>query len=310
MNLIRRALNKLNGGSSILMYGEPWTGMSGIALEGGYAAVADNLDKLDKGIAAFNDRMREGIKGGNGWDNSGPTKGYVQGNTSSEMLNRVKAGVNGLFLKYDQSGVISQDPSHSITYTTAHDNYTLWDHILETVVGAKSPSVYIAYNSVLEKMNIMAATLTLTSKGTTFILAGEEMARTKYGNHNSYNAQDKINALDYYRQEDFAKLYNWYKGLIELRTKRFTTMSAGTKQANVNNDGAGHIYYTYAREFDSDQYKSLQVLVNPFGSAWKASVSGSWIVLADGKSFDFDSTRSASGSVTVPAYGTVILVQK
>ena len=301
MNQIRTALNALEGGSSILMYGEPWTG-GGISLEDGIPATADNLNALHMGIAAFNDRMREGIKGSNS-----PSSGYVQGNTG--MLNKVKAGINGLFLNYSGNGVVSKEPSHTITYTTAHDNYTLWDQLIHTTVGSKSPTVYSEYNSVVEKKNMMAATLVLTSKGTAFILAGEEIARTKYGNHNSYNAQDKINALDYYRQQDFTKLYNWYKGLIELRTKRFTTISAGSEQAAVEDD-AGRLYYVYTREIASDEYKKVQVLINPFGDSWRAFIDGSWTVLADGKAFNFNSTRTVSGTVSVPAYSAVILVQK
>lgn len=310
MNQIRAALNNLPGGSSILMYGEPWDGSlgGGMGLEDGTPANADHLNELSSGIAAFNDRMREGTKGGNGWDNSGPTSGYVQGNTS--MIDRVKAGINGLFLKYDGSGVISQDPGHTITYTTSHDNYTLWDQLIYTTVGTKSPTVYSEYNSMVEKENMMAATLIFTSKGTSFILAGEEIARTKFGNHNSYNAQDKINAFDYYRQEDFATLYNWYKGLIELRTNRFTSIAVGTQPADVNSDVAGHLSYVYAREIESDEYSNIQVLVNPFSEAWETSLSGNWIIIANGKVFNFDSTQTVSGTITVPAYASVILVQK
>ena len=303
MNQIRAALNTLEGGKNILMYGEPWTGMSGIALEDGISANADNLNKLASGIAAFNDRMRDGIRGENS-----PSAGYVQGNTGS--INKVMAGINGLFLNYSGKGTVSDDPTKTITYSDAHDNYTLWDQLVSTTVGIKSPSVYASYNSVVEKKNMLAATLVLTSKGTSFLLAGEEMARTKFGNHNSYNAQDKVNAIDYNRQQDFAKLYNWYKGLIELRTQHFTTMSAGKNQAVVGNDTAGHVYYTYTREISTDKYSKVQVLINPFGSAWSTTVSSGWTMIADGKTINFDSTRSVNGAVSVPAYSAVILVQK
>lgn len=304
MNQIRTALNALPGGNGILMYGEPWAADSlGLDAKDGVPANSDHLNDLYVGIAAFNDRMREGVKGGNS-----PSTGYVQGNMG--MINKVMAGINGLFLNYSGEGVISEDPSHTITYTTAHDNYTLWDQLIHTTVGSKSPTVYSEYNSVIEKKNMVAATLVLTSKGTSFILAGEEIARTKYGNHNSYNAQDKINAFDYYRQEDFSRLYNWYKGLIELRTKRFTTMSSGKNQAVVTSDEAGHISYVYTRENASDAYKKLQVFVNPFAEAWQVSVSGSWTVIADGRTFDFDSTKAVSGKITIPAYAAVIVVQK
>ncbi|MDE6586521.1 MAG: type I pullulanase, partial [Clostridia bacterium] len=308
MNQIRTALNELPGGKGILMYGEPWDGSfgGGLGLEDGIPANADHLNDLYLGIAAFNDRMREGTKGGNGWNNSGPQPGYVQGNTS--MIDRVKAGINGLFLKYDGSGVISNDTGHTITYTTSHDNYTLWDQLIYTTVGSKSPTVYSEYNSVVEKKNIMAATLVLTSKGTSFMLAGEEIARTKYGNHNSYNAQDKINMFDYYRQDDFSKLYGWYKGLIELRTKLFTTMAVGTQQAVITDDG-GRLSYVYTREVNTDAYSSVQVLLNPYGDAWQTSVSGSWTEIAN-SNVGFGMNQTAPGTVTVPAYGSVILVQK
>lgn len=305
MNLIRAALNKLPSGNGILMYGEPWHAFSAISLEAvdGIPAVADNLNHLDSGIKAFNDRMREGVKGSNN-----PSSGYVQGDISG--INKVMAGINGLFLNYSGEGVISNDPSHTITYTTSHDNYTLWDQLVYTTVGDKSATIYNEYNSVVEKKNMMAATLILTSKGTSFVLAGEEIARTKFGNHNSYNAQDKINAFDYYRQEDFSKLYNWYKGLIELRTERFRTMGEGKKQALVSADEKGCISYIYTREVATDDYSKVQVILNPFAESTQFTLTGTWIMIADGKTINFDSTTTKNGTITIPAFGSVILVQK
>jgi len=36
----------------------------------------------------------------------------------------------------------------------------------------------------------------LTSQGVPFLHGGEEFARTKFGNDNSYNASDSINQVD------------------------------------------------------------------------------------------------------------------
>lgn len=304
MNRIRSALNELPGGENILIYGEPWSGGT-IGLEDGISANADNLYKLN-GIKAFNDRMRNGIRGSND-----PSSGYVQGNTSSYTLNQVMAGINGLFLNYDGNGCISEnDWNHTITYATAHDNYTLWDQLISTTVGDKSPTVFSEYNSIVEKKDMMAATLVMTSRGSAFMLAGDEIARTKYGNHNSYNAQDKINAIDYYRQEDFSKLYNWYKGLIELRTQRFPTIASGEKKAEVDCNDKGCIYYTYTREIPEDEYKKLKILLNPTAECVTIDISGDWTVIADGTSFDFDSTKTVSNEVVLSAYTSIILVQK
>ena len=305
MNNIRAELDKLPGGKGILLYGEPWAaGALGLdSHTGEVSASSDNLNSLDLRIAAFNDRMREGIKG----NNDGGT-GYVQGNLDG--INRVKAGINGLFLNYSGDGVISTSPSHTITYTTSHDNYTLWDQLINTTVGVKTPTIYSERNAIVEKKNIMAATLTLTSKGTSFILAGEEIARTKYGNHNSYNAQDKINAFDYNRVEEFNDLYNWYKGLITLRTKKFKTIAMGSNEASVN-DHNGALMYVYNKEVSTDEYSKLAVLINPFDYEVTLDWNGAWILIGDGTVINFDSTKVVgNGTITLPAYTTYIIVQK
>ncbi len=315
MNQIRNALDELPGGRGILLYGEPWAaGALGLDTSSGKvsaSASSDNLNLLDERIAAFNDRMREGIKG----NNDGGT-GYVQNNNDEGIRNKVKAGINGLFLNYSGDGVVSDKSSHTITYTTSHDNYTLWDQLVNTTIQTKSPTIYSERNIILEKKNMMAATLVLTSKGTSFILAGEEIARTKYGNHNSYNAQDKINAFDYNRQEEFSELYNWYKSLIELRTRRFTSMAKGTNQALVT-DFYGCLVYRYNKEITSDEYSSVTILMNPNDYEMEiktseltgVSVSGSWRVIADENGFNFNSTKTVSGNITLPAYSTYIIVQ-
>ena len=312
INTIRAALDQLPSGQGILIYGEPWAaGALGLdSHTGEISASSDNLNALNSRVAAFNDRMREGIKG----NNDGGT-GYVQGNVEGN-LNRVKAGINGLFLQYSGDGVISTSSSHTITYTTSHDNYTLWDQLINTTVQTKTPTIYSERNAIIERKNMLAATLTLTSKGTAFILAGEEFARTKYGNHNSYNAQDKINALDYNRQEEFASLEDWYKGLIELRTKRFKSISRGSNQASVA-DFYGCLVYTFGKEISTDEYNRVTVILNPngyemeikFGEVEGIDLGGNWRLIATEEGFAFDSTDTVSGTVTLPAYSAYILVQ-
>ena len=312
MNMIQETL------PDVLIYGEPWAaGALGIdpaakKLKGNndnnrsvMSASSDNLNELDARIAAFNDRMREGTKG----NNDGGT-GYVQGNTSG--LNRVKAGINGKFLNYSGEGVISTESKHAVTYTTSHDNYTLWDQLVHTTVGVTSPTVYNSYNSVIEYKNKMAATLIMTSKGTAFMLAGEEIARTKFGNHNSYNAQDKVNGFDYYRQEEFSSLYSWYKGLIELRTKRFKTIGKSAAEAAVG-DVDGCLLYSYDRDASvaaSDEYSHVLIMLNPFAETKSVTIDGSWIVIADENGFDFNSTKSVSGEIELKPYASYIVVQK
>ena len=298
MNAIRASLDTLPGGNGILMYGEPWAAGS-LGLDPAMneiSASSDNLNALNERIAAFNDRMRGAIKGDNN-----PGTGYVQGNFNN--IEQLKTGVKGYFYGVDAAS------SHTITYTTSHDNYTLWDQLVATTVSEKTPTMYTERNSVIEKKNMMAAALTLTSRGRSFLLAGEEIARTKYGNHNSYNAQDKVNAFDYSRQEQFSRLFNWYQGLIQLR-KNFPSMQYGTSNVDVWTFGEESCMgYIFTKESDYDKYQKVMVMYNPYGTTRTLTVEGEWKVLANSDSIDFNSTNTVSGTITLPSYGTAILVQ-
>ena len=66
----------------------------------------------------------------------------------------------------------------------------------------------------------MGASLILMSKGTPFFLAGEEMLRTKGGDHNSYNSSDAVNNIDWdalTADSDAYAMMLYYKDLIALR---------------------------------------------------------------------------------------------
>ena len=321
MRSIRGALNQLPGGNGILVYGEPWAadhlglntttqlvrigdesnikteqewGMGPLYL----SANQDNLYCSDMaGIRAFNPDMREGIKGDNGWGDRGPGQGYVQGNTSESNIGKIEAGLVGDF--HGGGG-------RAITYTTSHDNYTLWDQLIVTTVGDRSPTLYTEPNKVLVRKNMMAAALTLTARGMGFMLAGEEIARTKYGNHNSYNAQDKVNALDYNRQKEFGELYDWYKGLIRLRSEFKGITKDGGFEKGLQNDNC--LWYIFSG-VSGDPYSRVYVLLNPNSGARDFTINGSWQVLADHNGFHYGSTQTVSGGVSIPAYSTFILVQ-
>lgn len=55
--------------------------------------------------------------------------------------------------------------------------------------------------------------------GNIFIQAGEEFARTKKGEDNSYNLSADLNKLDWSRAYEYHELVEYYKGFIELRKK-------------------------------------------------------------------------------------------
>ena len=65
--------------------------------------------------------------------------------------------------------------------------------------------------------NRMAAGIVLTSAGIPFMLSGEEFARTKYGNSDSYDSARELNWLDWTRAWRMHDLVEYYTKLIALR---------------------------------------------------------------------------------------------
>ena len=141
------------------------------------------------------------IKGGL---NGVTAKGWVTNNSTvnntdlTELIN----GFKGITLAKET------DPAKSINYVTCHDNYTLYDRIRASGTT----------NEVLVKrMAMLANSCVFTSQGITFMLAGEEMLRTKGGNSNSYEASYAVNAIDYSLKVKHLDMFNNYKALIALK---------------------------------------------------------------------------------------------
>lgn len=319
MNYIRQALNtKVPGGTGILMYGEPWAA-AGVQLDGAYGANAskDNINQLADGIKAFNDTVRDAMRG-----NNSLSAGFVNGNGATDLLNNLVTGIYGGWV-----GGAQLDAADSIIYASAHDNYTIWDQLVATTISNPTPTMFSQGNSLVVRRNMMSAAITLMGKGTSFILAGEEIARTKYGNHNSYNAQDQVNEFDYYRQEQFADLYSWYKSLIQLRTQLFTTAARPDANANIGvynvtadvgtqagaNNQTLSIYYKRHAECADDQYSEVMIMCNAGATSSSISFSDSWYLIADSSTgiFNFDSTTTVgNGNIVIPPYTTYIIVKK
>ena len=208
MRRIRKALDRVD--PSILLYGEGWTGGDS-PLPGDQRAMKTQTSRLSR-IAAFNDTLRDSIKGPVSDHAKG---GFVQG--APDLEERLKTGIAASVrhpqIRYPKgdlwNGPWARQPQQCVSYDSCHDNHTLWDKLGITTPGLKE--------SDRLAMNRLAAAIVLTSQGISFLHAGEEMARTKKGHENSYNLSDSINAIDWRRKAKHADLAAYYRGLIALR---------------------------------------------------------------------------------------------
>ena len=265
MNGIRSDLNALPDGEKIIMYGEAWN-LSTSVPAGVELATQENMYKLDKGIGAFNDTGRDAIKG----SNFNPSeKGFVQEGSS-------KGGVRSA-IEGDGSGWASV-PAQCVNYASCHDNLTLYDKLTDSVYGDEKFSLR---RDDLVEMNKLSAATVLTSHGVPFMLAGEELGRTKQGDDNSYISSIEINQIDWKYRYRFTSLTDYYQGLIRIR-----------KAIPVLRDATGDSTLTYLDSsekntiaFSLTQDGSPSVVVALNGDTEKSSKvtlpSGDWIIIAD-----------------------------
>ena len=204
MNLLRAELDKLPGGRDILMYGEPWQGGSSALHR--YEANKNNLAMLNDRIGIFCDDTRDAIKGG---CFNAREPGYVEGRPGSFW------DIGGAVAAWCRSDKFPpHTPGQIVSYVSAHDNFTLWDKLL--LVRYERPEFGAVDRAALAQ-NRLAAGIYLTCMGLPFWQAGEEFARTKKGQGNSYRSCPALNRLDWKRAEQFHGLVDYYRGLIGLR---------------------------------------------------------------------------------------------
>jgi pullulanase len=218
MNDLRQALNAVD--PSILVYGEGWTG--GLSpLPDWKRALKDNIKNMNPGIAAFNDNLRDAIKG-SVFHNL--ERGFVNGRDGLEES--IEFGVTaatwnegvdyGRVLYTNDPWAI--EPTQTVNYTSAHDNLTLWDKFtLSNPEDSREDRI---------RMNLLSAAIILTSQGIPFFQAGEEFLRSKPMNEegtvfddNSYRSPDAVNSLKWDTTSMNKEVVNYYKGLIAFRKK-------------------------------------------------------------------------------------------
>ena len=303
MNAIRDDLDTID--SRILMYGEAWNLSTNTQAK---MANQDNERFLSDRIAAFNDGMRDAVKGNN-FEATG--KGFVQGGGSRiGVKNGIKAATN----------TWSGSPNQAVTYTSCHDNFTLYDKLVASMIGLDGS--YRQRNEQLVAMNKLAGATILTSQGMSFMLAGEEMARSKDGDHNSFISSKELNQIDWTNVSTFGDLTAYYTGLIQLR-KAYSPFRDATKTTVdsmnffENTDNKVLAYSMENKLAGEDEWSKVICIYNSDTESSKDvtlegdNLSEKWIVVANDQKAGVLPIGQVSGNVvTVPKTSVMILVDK
>ena len=316
MNLIRADLDTIN--PDLIMYGEGWNMTSTFdpVTCAGTATVGcsqRNTTVVDSRIGMFNDQIRDALKG-NVFSNT--ATGYLQGSkTSYEGISYgVRANTVG------KGGTWSpQTPEQCVTYVSCHDNHTLYDRLVASTRG-EDADYRVRYADLIE-MNKLSASIILTSQGTSFFVAGEELARSKDGDHNSYSSPVSVNEIDWNLAVSNADLVSYYRGLIDIR-KNFAPFTDATgKYADK---------YTFAKSISGVESALVYVVDNDVEGQWDkvAVIANSmikesqdielpdlgvdeWVIIADENSAGVSEIRTVKGNtITVAPSAAIIAVDK
>lgn len=301
MNSIRTALDNLyadGSGSQILMYGEAWD-MATNCDEGTVLASQKNLKQLSDRIGAFDDTIRDAIKGSTG----GTDGAFVQEGSRRANL---KTGIAG---QSDTTTGWANVPSQCVTFASCHDNLCLYDKLVGSVYGADGK--YRKRYEDLIAMNKLSAAIVITSQGIPFSLGGEEFCRSKDGDENSYASSRKENMLDWENVDLYSDVIEYYRGLYKIRDAfaAFSDSTAATANSltYLSDVPKGVMGYTI-NNTESGKWSQMCVIFNGSDSAQNVTAKGDWVVLADNKTAGLRNIKNVTNSVKVEAHSAVIMV--
>lgn len=210
MNIIRKELSAID--PNIFIYGEGWTAGT-CAYPTEKLALKAHIKQMPD-IAAFSDELRDALRGPFSDNKQAAFLGGVPGFEES-----IKAGIAGMIahpqINYTKVNYTKEpwanQPTQMISYVSCHDDMCLTDRLKASI-----PETEYDLDELI-RLDELAQTAIFTSQGIPFMLSGEEMLRDKKGVHNSFNSPDEINHLDWNNLKKYPQLFNYYKGLIQMR---------------------------------------------------------------------------------------------
>jgi len=268
MQEIEKAVHAIN--PQAIIYGEGWTGGTS-TLSTNQQMTTANAKKVTASegaigaVAVFNDVTRDGLKG-SVFDAA--EQGYGNGNPTTLNAHKVEFGLKGGTATTGVSW--STEVGNVINYVSCHDNYTLYDKLVRANPKASEAEILA--------INKFCASVIMLSRGAPFMLAGEEMLRTKQGDENSYKSSDAINNIDWDALtvgSNAYELYEFYKALIAFRKANDFIRHADV-DCLVSD---GFIQATY---YVNGEYVG-KMLINPYATERNYYVSGEYTLIFDGE---------------------------
>lgn len=297
MNLIRKALDEVD--PNIYMYGEGWSAGS-CAYPEEKLAMKANTRQLDR-IGAFCDDMRDAIRGPFNDDHKTAFLGAVAGNEES-----IKFGIAGCIdhpqiditkVNYSKASW-ANSPAQKISYISCHDDMCVVDRLKASIPGITTDE--------LIRLDLLGQTAVFTAQGVPFIYAGEEVLRDKKGVHNSFKSPDSINAIDWTNKDRYPQVFDYYRGLMELRRNHpaFRMSDAGMVRRNLEfiDAPSNVVAFRLKNNANGDAWKDIVVILNSNKTTRKVVIpQGSWTAVCQGCQINLAGISAFEGNEAVVA---------
>lgn len=277
----------------------------------------------EHGWAAWNDRIRNSFKGSDPQHDRGFIFSDWQRETKRERLENIIRGT----LNHDEGGLF-QTSAHSVNYLESHDGYTLGDFIRIGLNPEMQDQViedleqHTKLSSKEMKISKLAALSLFVAQGITMIHAGQEFARSKVIartpvnepdegkiDHNSYQKDNETNWLNFDHLKLNRDLFEYYRGLIDIRKKAPALRKCKREEINFDYYGNPLLLSFYVNGTSTDDLYDYYVVLN--GNSYPIEEqeipAGTWEILADHKIASSHVLNLASGNVKIPSQSGILL---
>lgn len=289
-----RAAKEIN--PSVIFYGEGWSIEHVLPAE----QMMTQRYVQGTGIAAFNDGIRDNIKGD---AYNAATPGFVQGvRPPYGGMERFWLNIKGESTGKSDGGIAVVSPNETVNYDSCHDDHCLWDKL---VLSAPNVS-----GQQRIKMDKLAAGILLTAQGVPFIHAGDEFLRSKNFSRNSYNDL-MVNPIDWSLKSKHRDVFDFYRGMIALRLAHpafrmadRVAVERAVEFAKVV--PANLVEYVIKDHANGDSWKTILVIYNGSKEPRTLKVTGQWSIVADENHAGTEVLRTSQKTIRVEPFSLVV----
>lgn len=293
---VSREAKRIN--PSVLIYGEGWDMEKFLSPK----MMMTQANISGTGIAAFNDGIRDNIKGD---AQIGSARGFVQGaGPPYGGMERFWLNIKGQSTGRGTDGIEVASPNETINYDSAHDDLCLWDKL--QVSANQAPE------NLRIHMDKLAAGILLTAQGVPFVHAGDEFLRSKNLASNSYNDNaPSVNPINWSLKSEHKDVFNFYRGLIALRKAhpafRMTERAVVDQALDFAAKTSDHLVeYLIRNNANGDHWKNILVVYNGSEHGRDLDVSGNWIIVANDLQAGVEQLATASDKIHVEPFSLVV----